>query len=132
MVGIAQASIKLLFDISGWFIAEGIFSPRAILSHRAYRKLIHMFTPEIEVVANAVAQAIKSSKKFGKAEFDVASAILAKQAEESKTPFGQFSANIGRISNVSAVRQELEQSGILPKAQTTSAFTQAVVIELKA
>jgi hypothetical protein len=85
-----------------------------------------MFTPEIEVVATAVAKVVKASKKFAKAEFDAAALQLAEDAEKRGIEFQQYAANLGRISNVSAVRQELEQAGIIHKAKTESAFTIAV------
>lgn len=76
----------------------------------------------LEVVADAIARSgCKTSKKFAKPEFDAALKYIGGNSDPD-----DLLDNVGRIANISAVRQELEKGGILPTAQSDSALIRAV------
>ena len=77
---------------------------------------------QIEVVASALAKAIKSTRKFGNAEQQAAIADIIKTGGPS------LADNLARIGNVSQIRQELEKVGVLSSQST--ALAQQVKNEL--
>lgn len=81
----------------------------------------------ITLVGEAVASAIKGSKKFATEEHKAALAIIAKESDPA-----DLVENISRIANVSAIRQELEKGGILQAATSDTAFVRAVKAGLAA
>lgn len=77
---------------------------------------------EMQATAMVVARVIRSTKKFGKVEHEMAMTILM---DESENPVNMREGML-RIGNVSAIRQDLEKGGVLPTNVTPSAFSQAV------
>ena len=75
----------------------------------------------IEVVATAIALAIKDSGKFRAEEQKTALRYIAAESAPE-----ELVENIGRIGNVSAVRQELEKSGIIKGSESDSALCRAI------
>lgn len=63
---------------------------------------------QIDVVGKAVAIAIAQSRKFGADQHKVAMDYIIKNSAPAS-----LSANLARIGNVSAVRQELEKAGLV-------------------
>lgn len=80
----------------------------------------------IQLVGEAIASAIKGSKKFATEEHKAALAIIAKESAPD-----DLVENVSRIANVSAIRQELEKGGILQAATSDTAFVRAVKEAMK-
>lgn len=76
----------------------------------------------IEIVANAIAQSgAIESKQFRTEEHKRALQYIAAESDPA-----DLVDNIGRIGNVSAVRQELEKGGIIPAKESDSALIRAI------
>jgi hypothetical protein len=73
-----------------------------------------------ELVAYACAMAMATSRKFGAAEHRIALDFVQKHS----TP-ANLVANVTRLGNLSAVRQEHEKAGVLPMGDA-SALARAV------
>jgi hypothetical protein len=73
---------------------------------------------EIEITAMAVAQAIRSTGKFGKAEHEAAMDYITAECEDKD----DMRAGLSRLGNVSAVRQELEKAGVIKGNHSDSVF----------
>ena len=80
----------------------------------------------LELAAKAVAITVKQSKSFKQKDWESASKYVLDNAEDMDTA----RESLGRISNVSAVRQELEKSGILQPTALDNAFVRMVKIEI--
>ena len=63
---------------------------------------------ELQVVGKAVALAIRDSRKFGAEQHKAAMDYIVKHSTPSS-----LTANLQRIGNVSAFRQELEKAGLV-------------------
>ena len=67
----------------------------------------------IEIIAKGVAAAIHGTRKFRDAEQKAAMAVIGKASSPE-----DMLDNLTYIGNISAIRQKLEQAGLLPKAPT--------------
>jgi len=81
-----------------------------------------MKTP-MEKTAERVAQAIASGK-YGKAEHEIV--LTGIQEDADLKPHERIAESV-RIGNVSAIRQSLEQAGVLGRSSGLTAFQAAVV-----
>lgn len=68
---------------------------------------------DLDVLGEAIAGAIRGTRKFGKAEHKGANDFLWAAHKTGRISLETLQACSERIANISAVRQELEKAGLL-------------------
>lgn len=82
------------------------------------------------IVATAVATSIKASRKFRKAEHEIASAYIASEMQKAMKAGDMklamdLTTELGRISNISQLSQDLAKAGLVSHGDP-SAFARQV------